>query len=57
MYSTHALTYLLYGTFPSLPFTFLLFLSPGANENKMGWKCQPTRQVIFEDLRIPVTNL
>ena len=32
-------------------------LSFGANENKMGWKCQPTRQVIFEDLRVPITNL
>lgn len=32
-------------------------LSFGSNENKMGWKCQPTRQVIFEDLRVPITNL
>jgi len=28
-------------------------LSFGANEKKMGWKVQPTRQVIFEDCRIP----
>jgi len=32
-------------------------LSFGANEKKMGWKAQPTRQVIMRDLRIPVTNL
>ncbi len=25
----------------------------GANEKKMGWKNQPTRHVIFEDVRIP----
>ena len=25
----------------------------GANEKKMGWNSQPTRQVIFEDVRIP----
>lgn len=31
-------------------------LSFGSNEKKMGWKVQPTRQLIFEDLRIPVTN-
>ncbi len=28
-------------------------LSFGANEKKMGWNTQPTRQVIFEDVRIP----
>jgi len=28
----------------------------GANERKMGWKSQPTRQVIFEDVRVPVAN-
>ncbi|MEZ5938940.1 MAG: isobutyryl-CoA dehydrogenase [Hyphomonadaceae bacterium] len=28
-------------------------LSFGANEKKMGWNAQPTRQVIFEDVRIP----
>ena len=32
-------------------------LSFGANENKMGWKVQPTRQVIFEDCRVPAANL
>ncbi len=32
-------------------------LSFGANEKKMGWKVQPTRQVIFEDCRIPKANL
>lgn len=31
-------------------------LSFGANERKMGWKSQPTRQVILEDVRVPVTN-
>ena len=31
-------------------------LSFGANERKMGWNAQPTRQVIFEDCRVPVTN-
>jgi alkylation response protein AidB-like acyl-CoA dehydrogenase len=28
-------------------------LSFGANEKKMGWNAQPTRQVIFENVRIP----
>jgi alkylation response protein AidB-like acyl-CoA dehydrogenase len=28
-------------------------LSFGANEKKMGWNAQPTRQVIFEDCKIP----
>jgi alkylation response protein AidB-like acyl-CoA dehydrogenase len=32
-------------------------LSFGADEKKMGWKVQPTRQVIFEDCRIPAANL
>lgn len=32
-------------------------LSFGANEKKMGWNAQPTRQVIFEDVRVPVGNL
>ncbi|MCX5043608.1 isobutyryl-CoA dehydrogenase [Aldersonia sp. NBC_00410] len=32
-------------------------LSFGANEKKMGWNAQPTRQVIFEDVRIPAENL
>ena len=31
-------------------------LSFGANEKKMGWNAQPTRAVIFENCRIPVTN-
>ncbi len=32
-------------------------VSFGANEHKMGWNAQPTRQVIFEDVRVPVANL
>lgn len=31
-------------------------LSFGPNEKKMGWKAQPTRQVIFDDARVPVAN-
>lgn len=31
-------------------------LSFGAEEKKMGWRAQPTRQVVFEDVRVPVTN-
>jgi alkylation response protein AidB-like acyl-CoA dehydrogenase len=31
-------------------------LSFGANEKKMGWNAQPTRQVILEDVRVPVAN-
>lgn len=31
-------------------------LSFGPNEQKMGWNAQPTRQVIFEDVRVPVTH-
>ncbi len=31
-------------------------LSFGANEHKMGWNAQPTRQVILEDARVPVAN-
>ena len=31
-------------------------LSFGADEKKMGWNSQPTRQVIFEDCRVPVAN-
>ncbi len=31
-------------------------LSFGANEKKMGWRAQPTRQVVFDDVRIPVGN-
>ena len=29
----------------------------GANEKKMGWNAQPTRQVVFEDVRVPAANL
>jgi alkylation response protein AidB-like acyl-CoA dehydrogenase len=32
-------------------------LSFGVNEKKMGWNSQPTRQVIMEDVKIPVGNL
>ena len=31
-------------------------LSFGANEAKMGWHAQPTRQVILENVRVPVAN-
>ena len=31
-------------------------LSFGANERKMGWKNQPTRQVILDGVRVPVAN-
>lgn len=31
-------------------------LSFGANEKKMGWNAQPTRQVIFENCRVPADN-
>jgi alkylation response protein AidB-like acyl-CoA dehydrogenase len=31
-------------------------LAFGANEKKMGWNAQPTRQVIFENCRVPATN-
>ncbi|WP_127128852.1 acyl-CoA dehydrogenase family protein [Georgenia sp. SYP-B2076] len=31
-------------------------LSFGPNERKMGWNAQPTRQVIFDDVRVPVTH-
>lgn len=31
-------------------------LSFGPNEKKMGWNAQPTRQVIFDDVRVPVGN-
>lgn len=31
-------------------------LSFGAIERKMGWNAQPTRQVIFDDVRVPVEN-
>ncbi|WP_265518006.1 isobutyryl-CoA dehydrogenase [Nitratireductor luteus] len=32
-------------------------LSFGPAEKKMGWHMQPTRQVVFEDCRVPVENL
>jgi isobutyryl-CoA dehydrogenase len=32
-------------------------LSFGADEKKMGWKVQPTRQLIFEDCKIPIGNI
>lgn len=32
-------------------------LAFGACEKKMGWNAQPTRQVLLEDVRIPVANL
>jgi alkylation response protein AidB-like acyl-CoA dehydrogenase len=31
-------------------------LSFGANERKMGWNAQPTRAVVFENVRVPVEN-
>jgi alkylation response protein AidB-like acyl-CoA dehydrogenase len=31
-------------------------LSFGAEERKMGWNAQPTRAVIFENVRVPVAN-
>ncbi len=31
-------------------------VSFGANEKKMGWNSQPTRQVVFEDVRIPASR-
>jgi alkylation response protein AidB-like acyl-CoA dehydrogenase len=32
-------------------------LTFGANERKMGWNAQPTRQVIFENCRVPAGHL
>ncbi len=32
-------------------------LSFGANEKKMGWNAQPTRQVVLEGVRIPAENM
>ncbi|MBV7255160.1 acyl-CoA dehydrogenase family protein [Pacificimonas sp. WHA3] len=32
-------------------------VSFGANEKKLGWHSQPTRQVIFEDVRVSAENL
>ena len=31
-------------------------LSFGANERKMGWKSQPTAQIMFDEVRVPVEN-
>lgn len=31
-------------------------LSFGQMEKKMGWHCQPTRQVVFENVRVPKEN-
>jgi alkylation response protein AidB-like acyl-CoA dehydrogenase len=31
-------------------------ISFGANERKMGWNAQPTRAVIFQDVRVPAAN-
>lgn len=31
-------------------------LSFGANEKKMGWNAQPTRQVVFDNVKVPVAN-
>lgn len=28
----------------------------GADEKKMGWKVQPTRQILFDNCRVPVGN-
>ncbi|MCT1448631.1 acyl-CoA dehydrogenase family protein [Brevibacterium casei] len=32
-------------------------LAFGANEQKMGWRAQPTRQVIMENVRVPKENM
>ena len=32
-------------------------LSFGPNEKKMGWRAQPTRQVVMENVRVPAGNL
>src|SRR3954468_18583912 len=32
-------------------------VSFGANEKKLGWRSQPTRQVNFDNVRVPVANL
>lgn len=31
-------------------------VSYGKNEEKMGWKCQPTRLISFDNVRVPVSN-
>lgn len=32
-------------------------VSFGANEHKMGWNCQPTRVVSFDDVKVPKANI
>lgn len=32
-------------------------ISYGRKEDKMGWNCQPTRMITFEDVRVPAENL
>jgi butyryl-CoA dehydrogenase len=32
-------------------------LSFGKKENKMGWRCQPTAMIFFENCRVPIKNL
>ena len=32
-------------------------LTYGANESKMGWNVQPTRMVMFDDVKVPKENL
>ncbi|WP_353114211.1 acyl-CoA dehydrogenase family protein [Microbacterium sp.] len=32
-------------------------ISFGADEKKMGWHAQPTRQVIFDEVRVPAANI
>ena len=32
-------------------------LSFGANEHKMGWNVQPTRMVMFDDVKVPKANM
>ena len=32
-------------------------LTYGANESKMGWNVQPTRTVMFDDVKVPKDNL
>ncbi|GGO81285.1 acyl-CoA dehydrogenase [Marinobacterium nitratireducens] len=32
-------------------------ISYGRKEDKLGWNCQPTRMITFEDVKVPVGNL
>ena len=32
-------------------------ISYGRKEEKMGWNCQPTRMITFDDVKVPVSNL